>query len=347
MSDGGTGDEQDGQPGPAGGATAGHGGPEVGREAGDREGREGAGTGTPRGQADGVLVAAGTADSSVVVFPPQSPLFRAQHAPRYERQGAIKAYQRRFCCRLIVMIDGIFPDSVGFIEDLIFNADPEEDLHLLLDSPGGDGETAVRLIRSLQARCRALTVLIPNQAKSAATLLALGAHHIVMGPTSDLGPVDPQFRLQRGDRFDLVAAKDIIDALERAEQAVAAEPSSYPLHVSLLAEVTGVMASQARSAIARTDDLVVECLAGCSGRSDAEITELARALHEPLIEAPRSHAAVFGARDAQQAGLPVIDLDPRSEQWQLMWRLYTKYVTIPGHKGIYEGEHASQVLRPA
>ncbi len=103
------------------------------------------------------------------------------------------------------------------------------------------------------------------------------------------------------------------------------------------------MVATARSAIARTDDLVVECLAGCTGRTDADVQALAQALHEPLIEAPRSHAAVFGAQDAHRAGLPVRVLDPRSEQWQAVWRLYMKYRTLPP-VGIYEGRSASQIL---
>jgi len=91
------------------------------------------------------------------------------------------------------MIDVIFPDSVTYFEELISDANPAEDLHLLLDTPGGDGETAIRPVRSAQARCRELTVIVPNQAKSAGTILAIGAHWIIMGPASDLGPVDPQF----------------------------------------------------------------------------------------------------------------------------------------------------------
>src|SRR5205823_5550063 len=98
-----------------------------------------------------------------------------------------------------------------------------------------DGETAVRLVRAAQARCRELTVLVPNQAKSAGTLLAMGAHHILMGPTSDLGQVDPQF--QTPER-SLYSAKDLIAAVENAETAIAANPGTYPLHVSLLADVT-------------------------------------------------------------------------------------------------------------
>lgn len=133
-----------------------------------------------------------------LAFPKQTPLFHAQHAERYARQELIGVYQERFDCRLIVMVDVIFPESVTYFEELLMGADREQDLHLLLDSPGGDGETAVRLVRSAQARCRELTVIVPNQAKSAGTILLIGAHHILMGPTSDLGPVDPQFPSPQG-----------------------------------------------------------------------------------------------------------------------------------------------------
>jgi len=54
---------------------------------------------------------------------------------------------------------------------LLFDCDPNRPLHLLLASPGGDGETAIRMVRSIQARCSELTLIIPDMAKSAATLL--------------------------------------------------------------------------------------------------------------------------------------------------------------------------------
>jgi membrane-bound ClpP family serine protease len=122
-------------------------------------------------------------------LPAQSPLFHATQADRYDRQALIIEYEQRFNCCFIVMIDAIFPWNVTLFEDLIYDAEPNTDLHLLLASSGGDGETAVRLVRAAQARCRTLTVIVPDQAKSAATLLALGAHQILMSKISDLGPM--------------------------------------------------------------------------------------------------------------------------------------------------------------
>ena len=164
-------------------------------------------------------------------FPSQSPLYHAANADRYDRQEAIRAYEQKFGCCLIVMIDAIFQPSVTQFEDLIYDADPAVDLHLLLNSPGGEGETAIRLVRAAQARCRELTVIIPDHAKSAATLLALGAHHILMSPMSDLGPIDPQFLGEDG----LVAAKDIIAAVDNAAQKVQEAPGDLSL-VCLVAQ---------------------------------------------------------------------------------------------------------------
>ncbi|MCL1897761.1 MAG: ATP-dependent Clp protease proteolytic subunit, partial [Micrococcales bacterium] len=117
----------------------------------------------------------------------RTPLFHAEHAARYDRQRIIVEYQELTGANLVVMIDQITPTNMTILEDLLFDCDPSKDLHLLLASPGGDGETALRMVRSMQQRCRELTVIIPDLAKSAATILCLGAHCILMGPGGDLG----------------------------------------------------------------------------------------------------------------------------------------------------------------
>ena len=281
-------------------------------------------------------------------MPRQSPLFHALNAERYSRQSLIEAYEAEFDCALVVMIDAIFPESITLFEELIFDANPEQDLHLLLHSPGGDGETAVRLVRSAQSRCKKLTVIVPDQAKSAATLLALGAHHILMGPTSDLGPVDPQLRIRsqvRGER--MVAAKDLLTAYQQAMEAVAANPGTYPIQANLLADIDALILQTAQSAMNRTDQLMRESIKSNTDRQDDDVESLISRLKSPLIEERSSHSAVFGASDASAAGLPVIEVNPADRQWQLIWRLWTKYfpmVTNGFH--IYEGRRASQISPP-
>jgi hypothetical protein len=309
-----------------------------------QENREGAGS--PREQRQGtegearlVPDSAGTVLTESPSSPSRTPLFFAQHAARYERQSLIREYEAAYDCRFIVLIDVIFPDVVTLFEELIYDADPNEDLHLMLDTPGGDGETAVRLVRSAQARCRELTVIVPNQAKSAGTILIMGAHHILMGPTSDLGPVDPQFPMR--DRPGLYSAKDLIAAVQHAEEALARNPDSYPLHVSLLADFTGVMVQEARSALARSGDLVKEALRSNPARDEAGVERLAGELRKKLIDLPQDHGAVFGPSDAEECGLPIVHAAPQSEQWQAIWAIWVRYFELDAY--VCEGRLASQV----
>ena len=313
----------------------------------DRRRGEGSRSGAPKGQAPGVRRRAPRSSrrppESELKLPVQSPLFHAKHAGRYDRQEQIRIYQEQFKCRLIVVSDVILSDSIPYLEELLHDADPSEDMHMILDSPGGDGETAVRMVRSAQARCRELTVIVPDQAKSAATILAMGAHWILMGPTSDLGPVDPQLPIGSGNQRTLVSAKDIIAAVTAAELAVAKKPSTFPVHVSLLSGLSALQVQQARSALDRTGDLVAEALRSHPQRTEREVRNLKRKLQKPLLDLPKDHGAIFGATDAQKAGLPVNIADPDSDQWKMVWRLYAKYLAL-GRVRVYEGYRASQII---
>lgn len=108
-------------------------------------------------------------------------------------------------------------------------------------------------------------------AKSAATLLTLGADEIRLGPASDLGPIDPQMNIAGG----WYAAKDIISAVAQAEEAVAQNRSLTPLWANLLAQVTAldVRAAQDCQLSAWIQILGSGCVYGDSGRSTGSRSE--------------------------------------------------------------------------
>lgn len=277
----------------------------------------------------------------------RTPLYFARHAEGYARQHLIRTYEDLVGCNLVVVIDQIFPDNVTLLEELLFDCDASKPLHVLIASPGGDGETAIRMVRSMQSRCTTLTMLVPDMAKSAATLMCLGADHIVMGPGGDLGPVDPQFQL--GGR-SLASAKEIVAAIDEAESRVKSSPETFPLFAGLLSEVNMLMVEQARSALNRTEAMVSEALACVNGRDVAQVTALTATLKAPLIDDPASHSAVISAAAAASFGLPATSVDPTSPEWSLIWQLWTRYFVMGcfpvGPVAVYEGERASQVMSP-
>lgn len=284
-------------------------------------------------------------DESPVSSHSRTPLFAAQQAGRYERQSLIRQYESEFGANLVVMMDSVFHHSITLVHELLDGCDTDRPLHLLLSSPGGDGEVAIRLLRALQSHCGELTIIVPDMAKSAATIMCLGADSIMMSPSSDLGPVDPQFPING----QLVGAKEIERAVSDAEARIAQEPNSYPLYASLLSDVTMLMVEQARSAMARSDLLIEEALS-TAGRSDDEARALAAVLSGPLVSEANSHGETVGPDQAKQLGLPVDVRQSSDPQWQLIWALWTRYFNVGvwpiGPVAVYEGRLASQVFDP-
>src|SRR5262249_19328085 len=64
-------------------------------------------------------------------------------------------------------------------------------LSLVLCAEGGLVSGARRIALLLREYCDHLSIVVPYKAGSAATLLCLAANELVLGPLSELGPIDP------------------------------------------------------------------------------------------------------------------------------------------------------------
>ncbi len=89
----------------------------------------------------------------------------------------------------------------------------DEPVALLIESSGGEADYAYRIARLFQRRTSKLTVLVPQYAKSAATLMALGASNLILGRDAELGPLDVQ--MLDPEREDFSSALDAVQSLER------------------------------------------------------------------------------------------------------------------------------------
>lgn len=92
----------------------------------------------------------------------------------------------------------------------IKGTEKEKDVLLILNSPGGYIGPAYFISKCCKEYSNLFCVAIPRRAKSAATLISLGADQIHMGSISELGPIDPQIRklpaLALGDAIDFLAS---------------------------------------------------------------------------------------------------------------------------------------------
>ncbi|RMD65850.1 hypothetical protein D6833_02265 [Candidatus Parcubacteria bacterium] len=84
---------------------------------------------------------------------------------------------------------------------------------LLVDSYGGDARHAFQIANLFKRFSGGFTAVIPRHAKSAATLLVLGAERLIMTEFAELGPLDMQ--MESADREEMLSVLDEAQALDR------------------------------------------------------------------------------------------------------------------------------------
>jgi ClpP class serine protease len=102
-------------------------------------------------------------------------------------------------------------------------------LDLILHSPGGSLEAAEQVVQYLRSKYEHIRAIIPQNAMSAATMIACACDEICMGKQSAIGPIDPQVQVPIANGVFTVAAQSVLDDFERARQDVLTKIQLAPL----------------------------------------------------------------------------------------------------------------------
>lgn len=81
-------------------------------------------------------------------------------------------------------------DDVVALYELLGKIGKQKSIYLFIKSSGGNGQSSLRLVNLLRQYCDNVVALVPLECASAATMIALGANEIQMGPMAYLTPVD-------------------------------------------------------------------------------------------------------------------------------------------------------------
>lgn len=217
------------------------------------------------------------------------------------------------------MATDALPQIIEQLDELPASA---KSLDLLIVSYGGDPMVAWRLMTLIRQRVEHVSVLIPQSAYSAATLVAFGANEIIMHPNGHLGPVDMQITTFGGtgtpksfSTEDISAFLDFVrDNLKITDQE----------HIRMLFEVTcKEVGSLGIGFTARSSKLAVdlgERLLALHMKDDESRSKL-RNIVENMSRKFQSHAYPVSRTEALDIGLPVVkDRDEKLERF--MWKAW-------------------------
>jgi hypothetical protein len=239
-------------------------------------------------------------------------------------------------CRGDVEID--LTDRDGFTEAT--QAFSEKSVDVMLHSPGGLPEAADSIVQILRSRFDHIRFVIPSVAKSAATMIALSGHELMMEHNAELGPIDPQFRFVKADGTPVISpAQAIIDQFEQAQEIIGRDPRKLAAWIPILQQYGPSLYQQCLNALELSKRYVREWLAtGIFGAMDpAEAEAAAKNVVDYLGDHNqfKSHSARVGARDLRKRGVPVKILNEDKPLYDAIMTVYYALLLTFGGTGAY------------
>ena len=283
----------------------------------------------------------------------RTPLYEATHFARYQRQEIIGQIQERtgrpLVCYVSDIRSGIDEDDIVPFFDILHNAPPGESIELLLHTPGGSGNAAEKLIRTMRGRVgqAQIHIIVPDFAKSAGTLMVLGADRVVMSDMSELGPIDPQMRFLDSSNGQVrwQPVQNYLDAYDEYTRTLTEQPDNVPARLMLerLDPVTVKLWQAARDRARQSAENLLKI--GMFRNNDGNWSQTANELRD--TRRWLSHSQMISWEDARDPhiGLVVEYLPSESERWQGYWRLYClQRLAIGDNQKLFESEYASLVI---
>lgn len=202
-------------------------------------------------------------------------------------------------------------NDVMAMHELLREVGPRDEVTLFVKSDGGSGMASLRMVHLLRRFAKRLTVAAPLNCASAATMLALGADRIAMGPLSYLTAVDTSLEhdLSPVDHTNnLVAVSN--DEVERVVR----------LWRESVDKRSGAAVSPFQELYKYLHPLVIGALDRASSLSLMLCREIlayhmadrrkAERISQGLNSAYPAHQYPITSREARRLGLRIDDLDP-------------------------------------
>lgn len=247
----------------------------------------------------------------------------------------------------------IIEDSdADMLEGVLQKLDLSSGLALMLSSPGGDGLAAERIVNVCRAHSGTgeFWAIVPGKAKSAATMVCFGASKILMGPTSELGPVDPQVPVEGPNGVKWFSAHNVIRSYRELFEAAVKETGKLEPYLQQLANYDAREVKEMESAMALAEDISATLLASgmMQGVGANDVKQRIQMFLSP--EKTKTHGRPIYRQQAAGCGLAIEEQEVKDRAWNLVYELYIRtnwFVSNRVSKCIESELHSFVAAKPA
>lgn len=218
-------------------------------------------------------------------------------------------------------------DDADMLQSVLSQLDLSNGFALLINSPGGDGLSAERIINICRSHSdtNEYSAIVAGKAKSAATMVCMGASKIMMAPMSELGPVDPQIIRSEDGHRKVFSAHSLVSTYDKLFRAATRSKGNIQPYIQQLSHFDVREIAKCRSIIDLADDIAVKSLASgmMKGTTKKRIKTKIRVFLDPAA-GTMAHGRPIYIDEAKSSGLNIDEIDVNTKLWELLYELYVR-----------------------
>ena len=239
-----------------------------------------------------------------------------------------------------VMIEDADADM---LEGVLQKMDLSSGLVLFISSPGGDGLAAERIINVCRSYSKTndYWAIVPGKAKSAATMICFGASKIIMGATSELGPIDPQLTTSEDSVVRRFSVYNVVESYDKLFKRAVNEKGNLQPYLQQLANYDEREIKEFRAALSLSEDIAIRTLATGMMKGKGDIKKKIEIFLTP--KRTKTHGRPIYRKEALDCGLKIESKDVKDKFWKLVYELYIRtnnFVSTKAPKCIESKNHS-------
>ncbi len=242
--------------------------------------------------------------------------------------------------------------DVDMLAGILQTMDLTNGLVIFISSPGGDALAAERMIKICRTYSKTNTydIIVPSKAKSAATLVCFGAEKIIMGPSSELGPIDPQVFVKDIEGFHVISVHHIVDSYEELFTGAQNTTGHLEPYIQQLSNYKASIIRDYKNQIELSKKIATQVLK-TGMMKDLDDKEIQSQLEVFTIPAGTlSHGRPIFADDAKKCRLRVEQIENETDRWKDVYELFVRlsnFVTVHSSKCIENKNQTVSVPIPS